>query len=385
MFLGFNLTFFPMHIAGALGMRRRVYTYSASHGWEQLNLWASIGAAVLALGILISVWNLWRSLAFGERAAKNPWFADTLEWATSSPPASFGTVHLPTVSTRHPLWDDHDEDEDPNDARVLDGSRVTLSTTWLDARATSLAKMPEDTLAPLLAALTLTVLFAGLLAKALVLAGAAGILTGLVAGIWLWPEPEKTVSPAHEPLVTAIDTSRGSVGMALFIATEAALFFSLFFSYFYLGPYPSEPAPKLEHALILLFVLLLSSLVLHGGTVLLERGKVALSRIAVACTILLGLIFMAIQVDEYREHLKTLTPNSSASGSIFYAITSFHGLHVVLGLLLLGYVLVLPKIAAADQPPHRALRNVSHYWHFVDVIWLLVVLILYVAPHWGRG
>lgn len=190
MFVGFNLAFFPMHVTGLLGMPRRIYTYPEGMGWDSWNLWASIGAVVLAVGALVSVLNFFISARRGATAGRNPWNADTLEWSTDSPPAVYGSEHIPTVASRHPLWDEHDEEHDPHHERVLDQGRLTLSTTWFEARPAGVARMPEDTITPLLLALGLTVFFAAILAKALWVAAAALVFGVLVVAVWLWPERE---------------------------------------------------------------------------------------------------------------------------------------------------------------------------------------------------
>ena len=185
-----------------------------------------------------------------------------------------------------------------------------------------------------------------------------------------------------------IDVRRGTWAMVMFIFTEATLFAMLFFSYYYLrhfarGPWPSDP-PKLTLALVMLVVLLGSSAVLHAAERAERAGRRGLAKSGVAATGLMGIGFLGLQVLEYRNHLKTLTPMTDAYGSIFYTITSFHGAHVILGLLMLSYVLILPEIGPAQKPPHWALHNASLYWHFVDFIWLLVVTLLYVAPRLTR-
>jgi cytochrome c oxidase subunit I+III len=391
MFAGFNLTFFPMHIAGALGMRRRVFTYPEGQGWEGLNLAASVGAVVLAAGILVSVWNYFVSQRRGAPAGKNPWNADTLEWSTDSPPAVYGTVHLPTVRTRHPLWDDHDEERDPDGARILDEHRTTLSTTWRDAEPVAVAKMPDDSLAPLAASLTLLALAVAVVAKSLGVMVAAALATAIVAATWLRPRPQRVPrTPLGEgelraPLVTAIDQARGEGGMALFIATEAALFVMLFFTYFYLGPYSGERPPDLAFALPMLGILLVSSAVLHWGEARLkESGDAAPARLAVIGTLLLGVAFVVLQAFEYREQLRELAPQTSAYGSIFYTMTGIHGLHVLLGMGMLARILFLARLGDSPKPPHHALRNASRYWHFVDLVWVAIVGIVYVAPHLTR-
>jgi cytochrome c oxidase subunit I len=191
MFVGFNVGFFPMHIVGLLGMPRRIYTYSSGLGLQPLNELMSVGAFVLGIGILISMINLMISLRSGKLAGKNPWNSDGLEWETDSPPKSYATVHIPTVATRHPLWDDHDEEEDPEDDRLLDEARLTLTTSWLDARPLSVATMPADSLLPLLSAATMFGLFSFLIFQMLWAALAMALATVILFGIWMWPKPMK--------------------------------------------------------------------------------------------------------------------------------------------------------------------------------------------------
>ncbi|WP_158793012.1 cytochrome c oxidase subunit I [Granulicella sp. L60] len=111
--IGFHLTFDFMHIPGLLGMPRRIYTYEAGRGWDNLNLIVSIGGFVQAIGILIFVYNLIRSRTQGDIAGHDPWDAWTLEWAVPSPPPSYNFAVEPTVNSRRPLWDlKHPEDPD---------------------------------------------------------------------------------------------------------------------------------------------------------------------------------------------------------------------------------------------------------------------------------
>ena len=193
-FVGFNLTFFPMQILGLLGMPRRIYTYPAVTGWGGLNLLETTGAFIMTAGILVSLWNFFKSQRSGAIAGKNPWNADTMEWETESPPAVYGSEHIPVVATRHPLWDSFDEEHDPDDDRTFDEGRVTVVTSPLDGVAVAVAKMPDDTVTPLLMAIGLTVLFAALLVKAMWIALAAIVACLLIAAGWLWPEPERQVS-----------------------------------------------------------------------------------------------------------------------------------------------------------------------------------------------
>ncbi len=104
-FIGFNLTFLPMHWLGVQGMPRRVYTYPAGVGWEGSNLAATIGTLVLGLATLIFLFNATRSLRGAPSAPADPWDAWTLEWATTSPPPTHNFDVAPDVRSARPLWD----------------------------------------------------------------------------------------------------------------------------------------------------------------------------------------------------------------------------------------------------------------------------------------
>jgi cytochrome c oxidase subunit 1 len=105
MFIGFNLTFFPMHVLGLSGMPRRIADYASTAGWNELNLAASIGGFIIAASFLPFLWNVAVSLRGGKVAGDDPWEANTLEWATSSPPPPYNFDHLPEIRSERPLFD----------------------------------------------------------------------------------------------------------------------------------------------------------------------------------------------------------------------------------------------------------------------------------------
>ena len=105
MLIGVNLTFFPMHILGLLGMPRRIYTYPDNLGWNDLNLLATIGAFTIAAAVLVFLWNFVITLRSGQPAGSDPWDAFTLEWDTDSPPKPYNFPVLPIVRSRRPFYD----------------------------------------------------------------------------------------------------------------------------------------------------------------------------------------------------------------------------------------------------------------------------------------
>lgn len=197
MFIGFNVAFFPMHITGLMGMPRRVYTYNADLGVGWLNLISTVGAFIFAIGILLLLINIWRSLRLGAPAGNNPWDAATLEWSTTSPPPVYNFATLPQVASRHPLWEDRLGETDKRsvlgdnsrDGMVLDRGKETVGVTPLDAEPNVVLKMPEDSLLPFLLTLGMTILFFGLLTKITYLMVLGGMLEVLILAIWLAPKP----------------------------------------------------------------------------------------------------------------------------------------------------------------------------------------------------
>lgn len=103
--IGMNLTFFPMHFSGLLGMPRRVYQYDAGQGWDLFNLMSTYGTYLLVVATAVFIWNFVRSRTTGAVASGDPWGAATLEWSIPSPPPEYNFANTPTVTSRSPLWD----------------------------------------------------------------------------------------------------------------------------------------------------------------------------------------------------------------------------------------------------------------------------------------
>jgi cytochrome c oxidase subunit I len=184
-FVGFNLTFFPMHILGLHGMPRRVYTYPPGLGWDGLNLLASAGAALMACAVLLFLVDAVRALTAGETADANPWNAGTLEWAMASPPPNSNFLRQPTVVGREPLWDN------PPDQPVIIGLRAdardVLVTHVLDAEPDHRLLLPEPSMWPFLTAIATTILFIwSIFTPWGVVYGAIPVFVTLVG--WFWPK-----------------------------------------------------------------------------------------------------------------------------------------------------------------------------------------------------
>jgi cytochrome c oxidase subunit 1 len=196
MFVGFNLTFFPMHQLGLQGMPRRVYTYLPGLGWEWLNLAATTGAALMAMGALTITANAIRSLRSGERAPDNPWNSGTLEWATSSPPRPYNFHPEPLIGSAYPIW------QDPPDMPLVIGvhadKREVLVTKVVDAEPDHRFHSPLPNSWPFAAAMATTVMFiASIFTPWGLVWGSIPITLALIG--WFWPRKEEVSEETHPP------------------------------------------------------------------------------------------------------------------------------------------------------------------------------------------
>jgi cytochrome c oxidase subunit I+III len=183
LFIGFNLTFFPMHNLGFAGMPRRIYTYRPESGWGTLNGIATLGSWILAIGVILYIVNLLSSRVSGAVAGSNPWGAGTLEWATASPPPNYNFAQIPVVEGRQPLWAPQPM---PTVTGMSNDRREVLVTTLLDAQPDHRYILPGPTIWPLILSIT----------TAIGLAGSVfnmwwGVWGGLLCFIplvgWFWP------------------------------------------------------------------------------------------------------------------------------------------------------------------------------------------------------
>ncbi len=191
MFVGFNLCFFPMHMLGLMGMPRRIYTYPAHMGWSGDNLIISVGAFLFAVGVLLLLINIAVSLKRGRVAGPNPWDAPTLEWSTTSPPPPKQLPVIPSIASRHPLWEDA-LNETPARSKLgqgllLDVGRETIATSPLDGEPELILQMPGDTLAPFTLAVGLSVMFAAAIPHDWPLVGLGVLICGAALIWWFWP------------------------------------------------------------------------------------------------------------------------------------------------------------------------------------------------------
>ncbi len=179
--------------------------------------------------------------------------------------------------------------------------------------------------------------------------------------------------------------SRGMLGMVLFIASEIMLFGGLFAGYFFVrhqaAAWPPEGVEELDAVKggILTAILIASGVIGHMGIVGAKSGNRQLFLIGVTGAVVLGSIFIAGQALEWFNLMDNgLNAGSGTYGATFYVMSGFHGAHIIAGLCMLAVVLV--RAFWRDFTPSRHLfaDAAMLYWHFVDVVWVFLYVILYV-------
>jgi len=184
-FVGFNLTFFPMHILGLQGMPRRVYTYQPEMPWHGLNLFVSISSLILMSGFLVFFIDVIHSARRGLPAGPNPWAAPTLEWATSSPPPSYNFLRLPIVRGSNPLWEET-ESLTVGGGLSVDRREFIVSSV-VEARPEARETSPGDSIWPFWTAIASSVMLTwSIFSPWAVVWGSIPVAIALVG--WFWPK-----------------------------------------------------------------------------------------------------------------------------------------------------------------------------------------------------
>lgn len=177
--------------------------------------------------------------------------------------------------------------------------------------------------------------------------------------------------------------SRGVVGMACLIVAEAAIFIIFVVAYvFYIGKSVSGPTPKdvLTLPIFATICLLSSSLTVHAAVSALRHSKRNLCSLWLAATVILGGIFIASTAREWYELIyhDGLTIQTNLFGTTFYSLVGLHATHVVVGLIMLSLALGFSLSGAMSSKHSEKLEVLSLYWHFVDAVWVVVFLVVYV-------
>ncbi|MFP5320679.1 MAG: cytochrome c oxidase subunit I [Acidimicrobiia bacterium] len=401
MFVGFNVAFFPQHLLGLRGMPRRFYTYPEEYGWGALNLLSTIGAFLFAAGVLTFVANLVRTAAAGRPAADDPWAADTLEWATASPPPAYNFATPHVVASRQPLWEPAPAGTDPAAEAVLarladppPGVREQPISTAVDARFRGVTTLPGPSYWPLVTSLAMAVSLVGALTDnlALVVIGAVPAVGALVG--WVRPEPGEPVLSAarRHDLGDLIDGRRSSGvwGAAAGVGVLGVLLAYFLYAHLYLSvsvdvwpPEGTPSLPLLRPAIAVALVALAAAIAVRAGRPLPAREdqlplatRLGASALAGSAAIVAGVLLVA-DLD--------LAGTARAHDASLLVLHAFAGLLALAGV---GISAMGAYEAArlGDHPWVSAAAAVaSAWWTTVALAWAGVAAVAYGWPQLTGG
>ena len=378
MFAGFNIAFFPMHFTGLAGMPRRVYTYAESQGFGPLNLVSTVGAYLIAVGVLVFLLDLARNFRPSiDRNAGNIWGAGTLEWL---PSGSYGLRSVPAVASREPLWDQPGLAREVADGRHFlpnapSGLRTTLVTGALDARPDYVLALPGPAWSPLLAAVGTAGFFLLLTFKQMPLAAAFGVLAVIALWRWLW---DADTGPDHPPvdiggglrlpMMCAGSASHSSWAMMLLIIVCASIFGSLTFGYLFLWTTGPEAWPQPDALPAAVRPLLPAALLLGAAALAAACGRsLAQDRHGVlrgCLPLAAGLLAASAAFDLHTHWQSGLRPQASAYAAAVYAVAGlqavFAGVSGVMAVFTVARSLA-GRLRATRRVPYDTTRTMFLY------------------------
>ncbi|AKJ30045.1 cbb3-type cytochrome c oxidase subunit I [Caldimonas brevitalea] len=375
-FGGFHLAFFPMHIAGLLGMPRRVYTYPSGLGWDGLNLLSSLGAAALGLGVALLMIDVVRTSRRAHKPHGDPWRAPTLEWLPSD---NYNTRSIPQVHERDPLWHRPSLAEEVERGQhwlpgTATGLRETLVTSPLRAEPQHLIVLPIFSWLPVVGAFGTAAFFLLLTVKWVAAAFAFGLLAVACVLRWLW-QTDRLPAPTDVTVAEGVRLPVGASGVkshswwatVILLIVDATVFASMAFAHLHVSmladvcPPPGARLPSLSGTLLPVGAYLLSAalLVLAGR----GRGEAPLGRARAASVLAAGIAGLAgflAQLQAYSD--AGLAPTEHAWGATVAALLSYQGFHIALLLVIAPY-LCARIWARLSTPRQRAsYDNCSLLW-----------------------
>lgn len=362
MFIGFNVTFFMMHLTGMRGMPRRIASYPEGLGWDRLNMLSSIGSYILAAGVVLFVFDFFWHQRHGLRARRNPWGAGTLEWLYPPIPPGFNFHAIPPVRSREPLWDQPELLDRP--AHKVEGAlrpttdhrRETMGNDPVTGAPMQIVRLPHPTWVPLITAFGLALGFGATLASAywLVAVGFAIALAGITA--WIWEPSDSGVlrdsglGKLRLPVNIVDPRSHLHLAVVGTMLISAALFASLLFAGLYLWntqPHWAETTPAADPLMAGLAALAALGLLLfswasrraaYGAKV---KSVIAVDLgLAVGAIALGALLFLSIQ---------EVDPYGSAYAAVGWALFAFVAGYLAV-VLYWSLINALRKAVGAVQP-----------------------------------
>jgi cytochrome c oxidase subunit I+III len=354
MFIGMNLTFFPMHISGLLGMSRRVWTYSDTLGLDAWNLASTIGAFVFAGGVLVALIDALLHLRPAGKVNANPWNAGTLEWL---PMDNYAVRSIPHITSREPIWDHPGLREEVDSGQhylpgLATGQRETIVTSPIDAKPQYLLRLPSYGWTPLLAGLGTAVFFLSLTVKIFLLAAAGAVVAFVSILKWLWESDPQPTGRLYDvgggvrlPDYVSGPQSHAWWAMIVLVLVDGAIFASLAFSFFYLWTIAPQgwPPPGFGTPVLATSIAAALGWTLCGAALAFANRVLKRVEPGVAFSAALGLTVLfaaaAFACNFHSLWASDLRPDAHSYAAVMYTLLAWQGLHVVLLALMAGYTI----------------------------------------------
>ncbi|GHA38702.1 cytochrome c oxidase subunit I [Devosia pacifica] len=396
MFIGFNTAFFPMHITGLSGMPRRVWTYPSNMSWDILNSISTVGAFIMATGVLVFIIDLIRNFRVGEGGPQNPWNAGTLEFL---PNGVYSTRSIPHVTSREPLWDQAGLAEQVEQGlhylpNAPTGGRETLITSAIEAKPQYVLQMPGPSWTHLIAAAGTAAFFLLLTIKQVNIAVACGVLAIAACLVWTWqldrPDQGEVQVARNLRLPTYMTgpLSHSWWAMIVLMLVAGSLYLSFIFSYLYLWTVsPDVWAPAGSPALPILAYPAASAALLIVGTVLMVVAGKRLPRPghrSLAGTGLLALAAFAMVasiVIELWGHQETgLNPASSSYAAMVYMASVLQGQIAFVVLIMCLFAGARLATAQLDNRRRVTFDNAALLYYYAAAQGLFGLLLVHGFP-----
>jgi cytochrome c oxidase subunit I+III len=375
-FVGFNVAFFPMHVTGLLGMPRRVYTYQAGLGWDLLNLVSTIGAFMIAAGVLLFIVDFARRFrpSSGNNAG-NVWEAGTLEWL---PNGNYSNRSIPIVESAYPLWDQ------PRLAELVKagayylpgsatGKREALVTAPLDGTPQYVLQMPPPGWAPFIAAMFTAAFFLLLTVKLVAISALCGVIAIAALLRWMWElDPGPTHPPVdiggglRLPVHATGPMSHSWWAMVVLMLVAGSIYGCAVFSYLYLWLVSPEVWPSRDGlpnwlaGLAAATLIALSSLALHTANRALDGGRMRAVCFSLAAAIVL--FAAGLGADLYAQ--RALSPSATGYGAIVALFVSLEGFYGVVAIVMALYSLAYYRAGRLDRVRRAVFDNTRLFWHY---------------------
>ena len=395
MFAGLHITFFPMHLTGLMGMPRRVYTYLPGRELDLLNLVSTIGAFVMAAGVLLFLVDLARRFRFTvDDDAGNIYGGGTLEWL---PTGLYSTRSIPLVTSRDPLWDRPELSQEVAEGRYFlpnsaTGRRETLITSTVMAEPQYVQLMPGPSPWPLAAAVFTALFFLSLTVQGYAFAVFCGIIAVVSTLRWLW-ETDRPIKQESADIGAGIEVPIAITGpsshswwaLNTLMVVIGMIGFMAVFAYLYLfGIHPevwSAPPPLGETALIVA-VEALALLAAWGGRRFLatKEGRLAEDLPWMLEALAAALLVGALWLDVTGWLATGLLPTANGMGATVFMLAILQGQVVVVAVIMAIYLAFREARGIMTTPTNVTMDIVARFIMFCAIQGMVFTLLPRVFP-----